>query len=231
MATTLADADSLYEETQYKKVYDILAPLKDNADDEVLWRLARATFELAKQACKDDEKKAKYMEAYEYIQKALEMNKNNFAVHKWMAIIVDVVSNYEGTKAKIIKSELIKQHITRATELNPKDATSYYILGVWCFSVADLPWYQRQIASAVFATPPTSSFEEALAAFQKAEQIEPKFYSMNLLMLAKCHLKLGRKDEAIDFLRQVSAIPMLTEDDKKARKEATDLLKSLNVAV
>jgi hypothetical protein len=38
----------------------------------------------------------------------------------------------------------------------------------------------RKIASAVFATPPTSTYEEALAYFKKAEETEPSFYSMNL---------------------------------------------------
>jgi hypothetical protein len=70
-------------------------------------------------------------------------------------------------------------------ELNPKDATSIYSLGYWCFLFADMPWYQRKIASAVFATPPTSTYEEALAYFKKAEETEPSFYSMNLLMLGK----------------------------------------------
>jgi hypothetical protein len=45
-----------------------------------------------------------------------------------------------------------------------------------CYNISSMPWYQRKIASAVFATPPTSSFEEALIYFSKAEEVEPNFY-------------------------------------------------------
>ena len=31
-----------------------------------------------------------------------------------------------------------------------------------CFLFADMPWYQRKIASALFATPPTSTYEEVM---------------------------------------------------------------------
>lgn len=39
-----------------------------------------------------------------------------------------------------------------------------------------MPWYQRKIASMIFTTPPTSTFEEALEYFNKAEEVEPRFY-------------------------------------------------------
>lgn len=29
-----------------------------------------------------------------------------------------------------------------------------------CYSFADMPWYQRKIAATLFATPPTSTFQE-----------------------------------------------------------------------
>jgi len=44
-----------------------------------------------------------------------------------------------------------------------------------CYNIASMPWYQRKIVSAVFATPPISSFDEALI-YLKAEELDPKFY-------------------------------------------------------
>lgn len=29
-----------------------------------------------------------------------------------------------------------------------------------CYTFADMPWYQRQVAAAIFASPPTSTYEE-----------------------------------------------------------------------
>lgn len=44
------------------------------------------------------------------------------------------------------------------------------------FSFANVPWYQRKIASVIFATPPSGTFEEALENFLLAEKLEPNFY-------------------------------------------------------
>lgn len=46
-----------------------------------------------------------------------------------------------------------------------------------CYSVADMPWYQRKIASTIFgADIPTSTYEEALEYFREAESMQPLFY-------------------------------------------------------
>ena len=45
-----------------------------------------------------------------------------------------------------------------------------------CYQICSMPWYLRKMASMVFSAPPTSSFEEALQYFLKAEEAEPKFY-------------------------------------------------------
>ena len=88
----------------------------------------------------------------------------------------------------------------KAVELNPQDATSWYILGEFAFGLADLPWYQRKIVSAIFATPPTSTYEEALEYFQKAEETNPNFYSMNHFMIGKCFYSIKDYEKAKEFL-------------------------------
>lgn len=112
----------------------------------------------------------------------------------------------------------------KAIELNPKDATTLYMLGNWCYQVADLAWYQRKIASAIFGEPPTSSFEEALQFFEQAEKVDPNFYSHNLLMLGKTYLKLDQKSEAIKYLKMTSDYQAKNDDDQEAKQEASTIL-------
>ena len=50
--------------------------------------------------------------------------------------------------------------LQRAIECDAKDATSMHLLGQWCYSVVSIPWYQRQVATVLFATPPHSTYEE-----------------------------------------------------------------------
>lgn len=115
-------------------------------------------------------------EAFETIQKALELDNTNFAVHKWMAILLNAKSTLVGIKEQITQSYNVRKHMEKAMELNPEDATSIYLLGNWCYSVAEVPWYQKKIASTIFAEPPSCSFAEAVSYFLKAEDTEPQFY-------------------------------------------------------
>lgn len=221
-------ADYLYSCGETEKLYQLLLQYKDSDDAEFLWRLARASRDLAllPNAAVDQKKKLIY-EAFDYAKKALEKNEACFAAHKWYAICLSDVGDYEGVKVKIGNSYIIKDHLERAIELNPKDATSIHILGYWCFAFAELPWYQRKVAAVIFASPPTATYEEALAYFLKAEEVDPNFYSKNLLMLGKTYMMLKDQDKALLWLDKAQNYPAITEEDKQVHKEAVDLLKKL----
>lgn len=222
----LKEADRLYSQNEAMALYDYLIQFKDMENDEVLWRLARAAVDKGKLS-KDNEKKRLYYEAFDYVKKALTLNQDNFAVHKWYAILLDYTGEFEGNKQRITNSFQVKQHFQRAIELNPKDATSIHSLGQWCFIFADMPWYQRQVASVIFKTPPTSTYEEALKYFLQAEETEPNFYSMNLLMLGKTYMKLRDPEMAFTYLKRCKNYPIKTPDDQKANDEATYFLNML----
>ncbi|XP_027701381.1 regulator of microtubule dynamics protein 1 isoform X2 [Vombatus ursinus] len=194
----LEQADYLYGSGEIEKLYHLLAQYKQSEDAELLWRLARASRDISQLSTTSaEDKKRLVYEAFAYAKKALEKNESSSAAHK------------------------------RAIELNPKDATSVHLIGLWCYSFAELPWYQRNIAKVLFATPPTSTFEEALKYFQMAEQVHPNFYSKNLLFLGKTYLKLKNKKLAAFWLLKAKDYPAHTEEDKQVQKEAAELLKSV----
>lgn len=198
----------------------------------------------------DAEAKKMIYEAYDLVARALEIKEDHYAVHKWMAVLLDKKSSHEGKKARIRELYNVKNHMLvitnkyillyflyfiyfhlkmfqRATELNPKDATSIYMVGNWCYHVSDLAWYQRKIAALIFGEPPNSSFEEALQFFEKAERVEPNFYNRNHLMLEKTYLKLNRKEEAVKYLKQAAEFPAKNDDDLEAKQEAAKLVESV----
>ncbi|KAL8181952.1 UNVERIFIED_CONTAM: Regulator of microtubule dynamics protein 1 [Gekko kuhli] len=90
-----------------------------------------------------------------------------------------------------------------------------------------MPWYQSKIAAVLFATPPSSTYDEALQYFQKAEDIEPNFYSKNLLFLGKTLMKLKNRKMALLWLTKAKERVAHTEEDKQVQKEAQELLNSL----
>lgn len=183
--------------------------LEDSDDYEILWRLARGTFERSKSAKDDKIRKDLVYEAFAHIQRAADSGDQSNDVHRWLGILLSEVSQYEGYKAQIRKSFEIRDEFKRAVELDPLDATSWHLLGCWCSRITSVPWYQRQFASVVFATPPTSSHAEALENFLKAEAISPNFYSQNLLMIGKTYAALGKTELAREYLKVSSPIQIL----------------------
>ncbi|XP_072426411.1 regulator of microtubule dynamics protein 1 isoform X3 [Chiloscyllium punctatum] len=192
-------ADYLYGTGEVEKLYHLLIEHKNSTNDELLWRLARASRDLAQlESTSVERKKQLTYEALEFAEKALEKNELSFAAHK------------------------------KAIELNPKDATSIHLMGLWCFTFAELPWVQQKIAAMFFATPPSSSYEEALQYFNKAEQVDPNFYSKNLLMMGKTYMKLKKEKLALLWLTKARDYPARNEGDKQVQKEAIELLKLIS---
>ncbi|XP_029934844.1 regulator of microtubule dynamics protein 1 [Myripristis murdjan] len=224
----MEQADYLYSCAETEKLYQLLLQYKDSDDAQFLWRLARASRDLALMPnVAADRKKILTYEAFEYAKKALERDEGSFAAHKWYAVCLSDIGDYEGVKVKIGNSYIIRDHLERAVELNPKDATSIHIIGYWCFAFAELPWYQRKMAAVIFATPPTATYEEALAFFLKAEEVDPNFYSKNLLMLGKTYMAIKDKESALLWLTKARDYPAHTQEDKEVHKEAAELLKRL----
>ncbi|XP_014238948.1 regulator of microtubule dynamics protein 1-like [Trichogramma pretiosum] len=223
----LAKADALFDQEEYHEIYKLLKGYKENRDVEILWRLSRTLYKMSKLEKQESEAKRLIYEAYDLINLALEIKEDHWAVHKWVAILLNDKTNYEGTKIKIKELNNIKQHMLRASELNPKDATTLYLLGNWCYQVTDLPWFQRKIVSTIFSEPPTSTFEEALQYFEKAEHVDPNFYGHNLLMLGKTYLKLNKKEDAMKYLKLASEYPAKNDDDQEAKQEAQKILNNL----
>ncbi|KAM6214258.1 regulator of microtubule dynamics protein 1 [Rhynchocyon petersi] len=239
----LEQADYLYESGETQKLYHLLTLYKESEDAELLWRLARASRDIAQLSqTSEEEKKRLVYEALEFAKRALEKNESSFAAHKWYAICISDVGDYEGIKVKIANAYVIKEHFEKAIELNPKDATSIHLMGVWCYTFAEMPWYQRRIAKVLFATPPSSTYEEALSYFHRAEQgnrcfllyfifsctVDPNFYSKNLLLLGKTYLKLQNKKLAAFWLIKAKDYPAHTEEDKQIQNEAVQLLTSFS---
>lgn len=144
-----------------------------------MWRKARAMQKLAKTATDKKQREDYIRKAYALVKDALEKDQENFAIHKWYAILLDANAELDGVKARVSEIEKVRFHMVRATELKPDDPTSWYILGELEYSLADMSWYVQKIVSALFATPPKGTFERALECFEKAEGLEPKFYSKN----------------------------------------------------
>ncbi|NXT47401.1 RMD2 protein, partial [Pluvianellus socialis] len=187
---------------------------------DFLWRLARAygdQFEMTT----DAEEKRKYFS-----------NPSNFQRDKWehlFAIMCGYMSQFESVQNKIRNGYLFKEHLDKAIELKPQDPFLYYLNGRWCYSVAQLSWIEKKVAAALFGTPPTSTVEEALQNFLKAEEMHPGYSKYNYVYLAKCYKDLGQKNNALKYCDSALSILSVTNEDKEAQKDLEALLLTLKL--
>lgn len=223
LADLLQNADQLFDESKYQETLDVLNNFEDQSSAEIKWRQGRAMFKLSQVETKRKDELIR--KGYALVGEALKLNDQDFAIHKWFAILLDANSELDGVKARVSQLETVKKHMIKAVELNPEDPTSWHLLGNFAFGLADMPWYQRKIVSAIFATPPSGTYEEALEHFLKAEEKKPNFYSMNLLLIAKCYQNLKNNEKAKEYFTLAANVVVANEDDKKCKEEATNLLK------
>jgi len=222
----IAEADRLFEANEYKELHEYLLQFaKTSEDPELLWRSARAHRNRSTMAdVSEEQKKQLVYDGFDVAERALKYGEDNYASHKWYGVLLSRKGDYDGTKVKIANAITIKEHFMKAVELNPSDATSHYLIGMWCFNCANLSWMERTAAKALFGTPPTSTFDEALQHFLKAEQMSPGFYIDNQLMIGKMYVQLSKKADAKEWFHKASNFDAKTDEDREKVKEAQKLL-------
>ncbi|XP_009684953.2 regulator of microtubule dynamics protein 2 [Struthio camelus] len=229
----LQQVDSLHKgsEDDKKKSFRLLLEKEDKYENcaGFLWRIARAYGDLFEMTTDAEEKKKYVTDGRSKAEKAIQLDAMNAESHQWFAIMCGYMSQFESVQNKIRNGYLFKEHLDKAIELKPQDPFLYYLNGRWCYSVAQLSWIEKKVAAALFGTPPTSTVEEALQNFLKAEEICPGYSKSNYVYLAKCYKDLGQKNSALKYCDSALSILSVTNEDKEAQKDLEALLLTLKL--
>lgn len=143
-------------------------------------------------------------DAYDNAKEALELDNQLSAAHKWVSITVAKVS--KDTTEKIKNAFKIRDHALEAARLDPTDATPHHILGEWALNVASIGWFERKAAAALYASPPSATYDEALAHYLKVEELDPDFSVLNRARIVQVLLELKRKDEARKWMAKADEL-------------------------
>jgi len=154
---------------------------------------------------KPAERKDLIYKAHRYAKKAIELDPEDFAGHKWAGITLSLVGDFEGTKVLSTSQDRRKMNLTlkyagpncklllNSRPFYPSDWTEpfrpnlssspwslvlhfcwhvlvsffffFFFLNPQNWSWTDDDRLMKKIASALFATPPSSTYEEALSHF------------------------------------------------------------------
>ncbi|NWY94265.1 RMD2 protein, partial [Loxia curvirostra] len=199
----LQQVDNLHKgsEVDKKEGFRLLLENEDKYENcvDFLWRLARAYGDLYEMTTDAEEKRKYYVCVF-------------FFSPLRFAIMCGYMSQFESVQNKIRNGYLFKEHLDKAIELKPQDPFLYYLNGRWCYSVAQLSWLEKKVAAALFGTPPTSTVEEALQNFLKAEEMHPGYSKCNYVYLAKCYKDLGQKNNALKCCDSALSILSVTNE-------------------
>ncbi|KAM8946811.1 regulator of microtubule dynamics protein 2 [Pelodytes ibericus] len=225
-----ADKSHSGSEAEKQEAFQMMCNNKMKFGNSVafLWRLARAYSDMFYITSDNEEKKSYAKEGKIVAGKAVELDDSSAESHRWFAIMCGYVSEFDNVQDRIKNGYLFKEHLEKAIELNPQDPLQYYLMGRWCYAVSQLSWIERKIATALFGTPPTSTVQEALHNFLKAEDMQPGYSKFNYVFLAKCYKDLGQKATALKYCDDASAIASVTKEDKDAQKDLEVLIASLS---
>ncbi|XP_031434535.1 regulator of microtubule dynamics protein 2 isoform X2 [Clupea harengus] len=215
LSILLESADALHAKETERGVG--LAPLLERRgqfeqDYAFMWRLARAYSDAHDMAQDREEKKSMAESGKKAGEEAIALNPDCADSHQWFAILCGQLSEYDSIQNKIKNGYLFKDHLDRAIELKPEDPLSYYLLGRWCYAVAQCTWIERKIAATLFGEPPNATVQDALKNFLKAEEICPKYSKANLVFLAKCYKELGQKQQAREVCNTASCMDNTTKE-------------------
>ncbi|XP_043991886.1 regulator of microtubule dynamics protein 2 isoform X1 [Gambusia affinis] len=196
---------------------------------EFLWRLTRAYCDVHDITVTLEEKKTHAENGKAVGEEAIKVNPKCAESHQWYAIMCGIMAEYDSIQNKIKNGYIFKDHLDKAIELKPQDPLSYYLLGRWCYAVAQLSWIERKVAATLFGEPPSATIEDALKNFLKVEEIHPAYSKLNYVFLAKCYKALGQSEKARKMCEAASSMNTVSKEDEEAQKELDLLYPSVRV--
>ncbi len=220
--------DDLNEAKDFDGAYALLAPLEGEYGDDVrhLWRMARHHFNNSDNTSDEAVIERELYAGFEFSQKALAADSASADAHGFYGILIGRVGEIEGTKQKIINSYDVKKHTMKAIELDPENDSWQHVMGRWHYTLADLSWFERQIASLIYAAPPKASFEEAEQYFARAAELDPEDIR-HFLWLGKTQLELDKEEATRASLETAVSLTKKSDSDAILQEEAQELLGKL----
>ncbi|KAM4729671.1 regulator of microtubule dynamics protein 2 [Anableps anableps] len=218
-------------ESDKRKSLNILLEQRNEfgQNSEFLWRLTRAYCDVHDVSVTLEEKKTHAENGKTVGEEAVKVNPKCAESHQWYAIMCGIMAEYDTIQNKIKNGYIFKDHLDKAIELKPQDPLSYYLLGRWCYAVAQLSWIERKVAATLFGEPPSATVEDALKNFLKVEEIHPAYSKQNYVFLAKCYKALGQIDKARRMCEAASSMNAVSKEDEEAQKELDLLCPALRV--
>ena len=217
---TLPAVDQLLNQGENQQALQLLQELPESAEGK-LWRMARVQYEMGRIAESKSQRLVFFRQAEKYARAAIATDPNNSEGFKWLAIALGAQAKYSATKVQLHQSREIKESIEKSIELNPDDDISYLVLSRWNYKISALGFFSRAIVKIVYGGLPKASLDRAESLLWHAIKLHDRIAHRH--NLAKVYDRMGRREDAIDQLRQALSLPVTfpeeVEEQSKAKRK------------
>ncbi|KAM5292644.1 regulator of microtubule dynamics protein 2 [Ctenodactylus gundi] len=217
------------QESGKMESFELLCDHKEKFKEEVefMWRFARAYGDMFELSTNAQEKKHFANVGKNVGERAITRAPMNGHCHLWYAILCGYVSQFEGLQNKINYGQRFKEHLDTAIQFLPEEPFLYYLKGRYCYTVSKLSWIEKKMAATLFGKIPSSTVQEALCNFLKAEELHPGYSIPNYMYMVKCYVDLEENQNAWKFCHLALLLPVVTKEDQEAQKEVKTTMASL----
>ena len=195
-------------------------------DPEVLRRVAKQYAESVLDAGDQASKRALAEKAVAYAKRAVAAGPKNALAHLSLAICYGRAATVADAKTKIAYSKLIKEHADNALALDPKNDLTHYVLGCWCYEMANLSGFLRAAARVIYGALPTATNADAARHLEKAVALNPRRVA-NHAALGRTYAALGDRERARQRLNTALSLPDADKADAIVKQQARDDLAKL----
>lgn len=224
----VSEGDNYAEKTfeNHKALDKYLEALnKSPKNYELYWKISRCYVDIGEHlpANTNDEKikqEATYKKAYLYADSAVKINPLGSMGYTRRAIANGRIALFKGIWDNIGLVKQTKADLDKAIELDPTNASAYYVLGRTHTKVSEKSKIIRIPLGLGWA-----SLDDAINNYEKAISLRPDFI-MYRLDAAKAYIRKENYQKAIEHLSIIKNLPTQDEDDPKFKKEAEELLQS-----
>lgn len=133
---------------------------------------------------------------------------------------------FQGKQQQFDESLLIKTAADLSLKLNPLNDNAWNVLGCWHRGVANVGSLKRAVGGAIYGKLPVSTFEEAVACFDKAIAIHPARLRHHI-ELGKTYALMGQHASARIHLVKGIGLPETEKDDAALKVQGRAVLATL----
>lgn len=206
--------------------YYLLAVKMEPDNVPLLLRIARQYRYLMAEARSHEDKLKLGSIALGYGLKAAKLAPHDSEAQLSPAITYGKMLPYEGSKAQVQISPLIKAAADKAIRLDPRNDTAWHVLGRWHQVLANVGAVKRALGGLIYGKLPVTTNEAAVKCFTQAIAINPRRLR-HYIELGRTYSQMANTTEARRFLEKGLSMPNQEYDDPEMKVKGRETLVKL----